>query len=69
MRSLLLTLGFSWFLINLLEAELPKIGKNPNDFDYLVFRQIWPPPTCMFPGKNTCSISMNVKTWVIHGLW
>ena len=39
------------------------------DFDYLIFRQIWPASTCLFPGKNTCSIAKNITTWVVHGLW
>lgn len=39
------------------------------DFDYLVFRQIWPAATCMFPGHHSCSIAKNVSTWVVHGLW
>ena len=39
------------------------------NFDYLIFRQIWPPASCMFPGPNTCSISANVTSWVVHGLW
>jgi hypothetical protein len=39
------------------------------DFDYLIFRQIWPEATCMFPGKNKCTIGKNVSSWVVHGLW
>jgi len=39
------------------------------DFDYLVFRQIWPQSTCMFPEDHTCSIAKNISTWVVHGLW
>lgn len=39
------------------------------NFDYFAFRQIWPPSSCMFPGKNTCKIPENVTTWVVHGLW
>ena len=40
-----------------------------NDFDFLVFRQIWPSSSCKFPGNNRCEINKNVSTWVIHGLW
>jgi ribonuclease T2 len=40
-----------------------------DDFDYLVFRQIWPQSTCMFPETHTCSIAKNISTWVVHGLW
>lgn len=39
------------------------------DFDYLVFRQIWPQSTCMFPEGHSCSIARNISTWVVHGLW
>jgi ribonuclease I len=39
------------------------------EIDYLVFRQIWPPTSCMFPGAHTCSFPKNVTTWVVHGLW
>jgi hypothetical protein len=42
---------------------------NNDDFDYLIFRQIWPQPTCMFPGQHSCSIAKNISTWVVHGLW
>lgn len=45
------------------------IIKTNKDFDYLIFRQIWPASSCMFPGPNTCSIGKNITTWVIHGLW
>ncbi|RMZ98041.1 ribonuclease Oy [Brachionus plicatilis] len=45
-----------------------QIEKN-NDFDYLIFRQIWPASSCMFPGTHTCSIAKNITTWVVHGLW
>jgi hypothetical protein len=44
------------------------VDKN-DDFDYLVFRQIWPQPTCMFPGQHSCSIAKNITSWVVHGLW
>lgn len=53
--------------------RLNKIDKLPSkvytDFDYLVFRQIWPQSTCMFPGHHSCSIGRNVTSWVVHGLW
>lgn len=45
------------------------VGNVKQDFDYLIFRQIWPPASCMFPGNNTCSIDKNISTWVVHGLW
>ena len=48
--------------------ESVETGSN-NDFDYLIFRQIWPQSSCMFPGKNTCEIPSVVSTWVVHGLW
>lgn len=40
-----------------------------SNFDYLILRQTWPAATCMFPGPNTCAISRNISTWVVHGLW
>ncbi|CAF1081389.1 unnamed protein product [Brachionus calyciflorus] len=42
---------------------------GPTDFDYLIFRQIWPASSCMFPGPNTCTIDPVISTWVVHGLW
>lgn len=45
------------------------VEQGSTDFDYLVFRQIWPQSSCMFPGKNTCTIGNGVNTWVVHGLW
>lgn len=42
---------------------------DSNDFDYFVFRQIWPAATCMFPEHHKCKIPKNVDTWVVHGLW
>lgn len=44
-------------------------SSEQKDFDYLVFRQIWPFTSCMFPEGHECTIDDNVKTWVIHGLW
>jgi ribonuclease T2 len=46
----------------------PVHGGN-NNFDYLILREIWPASSCMFPGANTCQVSQNVSTWVVHGLW
>lgn len=44
-------------------------NQNNDDFDYLVFRQIWPEASCMYPGSHSCSIAKNISTWVVHGLW
>lgn len=51
------------------ENEIIPNGKRSSDFDYLIFRQIWPEATCMFPGSHKCEIEKNVSTWVVHGLW
>ncbi len=53
---------------NLDEAELFAIN-NKNDFDYLIFRQIWPQSSCLFPGINKCVIKKQVSNWCVHGLW
>jgi hypothetical protein len=52
----------------LVDSSSNSEAKN-DDFDYVIFRQIWPEPTCMFPGPHSCSIAHNISTWVVHGLW
>ena len=69
----MIKLALFLLLLNVLNSydckKLSVTEKAEDNFDYLVFRQIWPPCTCLFPGKNTCSVGKNVSTWVVHGLW
>ena len=55
------------------EPLLRNINKRfaqPDDFDYVVFRQIWPATSCMFvKPPTTCSVGKDVDSWVVHGLW
>jgi hypothetical protein len=66
------------WLLSTLEASSGGLGfggggvvkqQSRDEFEFFIFRQIWPATTCMFPGANTCSIARNISTWVIHGLW
>ena len=67
-------------LFNCLKSELKSFksvesddktfnGDTIVDIDYIILRQIWPASSCMFPGVHTCSISENISSWVLHGLW
>ena len=50
--------------------NVKKRSIKSDEFDYVVFRQIWPATSCMFvKPPTTCSIGKDVDTWVVHGLW
>jgi len=66
LSTLILFLGI--FVVVVQPAPVTEPNED-NDFDYFVFRQIWPASTCMFPEHHTCKIPKNVDTWVVHGLW
>lgn len=68
--SLILLVNFSTILgrSHHSETEINNHVRN-DDFDYVIFRQIWPESTCMFPETHSCSIARNISTWVVHGLW
>ena len=60
---------FILILISVNYSNQYEIEEIKTDFDYLIFRQIWPQSSCMFPNHHTCTIDKNIKTWVVHGLW
>lgn len=50
--------------------NINKRSVNSDNFDYVVFRQIWPATSCMFvKPPTTCAIGKDVDSWVVHGLW
>jgi ribonuclease T2 len=50
-------------------GHMQESNQHNDSFDYLIFRQIWPESSCMYPGEHSCSIAKNISTWVVHGLW
>jgi ribonuclease T2 len=67
-HSLLACYVFAALACVQLTTKLEAAGAR-DEFEFFIFRQIWPATSCMFPGANTCSIARNITTWVIHGLW
>jgi len=43
-----------------------------NDWDMLVFAQVWPETACIegnLTHQYACSIAQNISTWTVHGIW
>jgi hypothetical protein len=60
---IVLVLSLSYFLTF---TECESVDKR-TDVDYLIFRQIWPEPTCMFPGVNFLNLfSFSKKCSIIY---